>query len=45
MKNENICLISTVSDGIAVVDQADTVTWLSNTRFDTWIGLSCADRL
>lgn len=43
MKNENICLISTVSDGIAVVDQADTVTWLSNTRFDTWIGLSCAD--
>ena len=43
MKNDNICVFSTLNDGIAVVDQGDTVTWISNTKFYTWIGVSCED--
>ena len=43
MKNDNICVFSTLNDGLAVVDQGDTVTWISNTRFSTWIGVSCED--
>lgn len=43
LKNDNICVFSTLNDGLAVVDQGDTVTWLSNSRFNTWIGLSCED--
>ena len=43
MKNDNICLFSTLNDGLAVVDQGDTVTWISNTRFSTWVGVSCED--
>lgn len=43
MKNDNICVFSTLNDGLAVVDQGDTVTWISNTRFSTWVGVSCED--
>lgn len=43
MKNDNICVFSTLNDGLAVIDQGDTVTWISNTRFSTWIGVSCED--
>jgi len=43
MKNENICVISTLNDGLAVIDQADKLTWITNTRYNTWIGISCED--
>ena len=43
MKNENICVVATLNDGIAVIDQADTVTWISNSRYHTWIGVGCED--
>jgi len=43
LKNKNICVISTLNDGLAVVDQADTVTWISNSKFHTWIGIGCED--
>ena len=43
MISENICVISSLNDGIAVVDQSDQVTWISNTRFHTWVGISCED--
>lgn len=43
MKNENICVVASVNDGLAVIDQGDTVTWISNTRYKTWIGVACED--
>lgn len=43
LKNKNICVLGTLNDGIAVIDQADTVTWISNTRFHTWVGIGCED--
>ena len=43
LKNKNICVLGTLNDGIAVIDQADTVTWISNSRYHTWIGIGCED--
>ena len=43
MKNENICLVATLNDGIAIIDQADSITWIPNTRFHTWVGIGCED--
>ena len=28
---------------LLVIDQADTVTWISNSRFHTWVGIGCED--
>ena len=43
MKNDNICVATTLNDGIAVIDQEDRVTWLTNSRFHTWVGVGCED--
>jgi WD40 repeat protein len=43
MKNDNICVVATVNDGLAVIDQGDTVTWISSTFGNTWIGVACED--
>jgi len=43
MRNENICVFTTLNDGIAVVDQADTISWITNTKFHTWLGVGCED--
>ena len=43
MKNENICVAVTLNDGIAIIDQADKVTWLDNSRYHTWVGVGCED--
>ncbi len=43
LKNENICVVASLNDGLAVIDQSDAVTWITNTRFHTWIGVGCED--
>ena len=43
LKNKNICVLGTLNDGIAVIDQSDEVTWISNSRFHTWVGIGCED--
>lgn len=43
MKNENICVATTLNDGIAVIDQEDRVTWLTGSKFHTWVGVGCED--
>lgn len=43
LKNKNICVIGTLNDGLAIIDQADRVSWISNTRFHTWVGIGCED--
>jgi WD40 repeat protein len=39
----NICFVTTLSDGIAVISQDHEVTWLAGTNQETWIGIDCAD--
>tara|TARA_B100000242_G_C43044582_1_gene487472 strand:+ start:1092 stop:2258 length:1167 start_codon:yes stop_codon:yes gene_type:complete len=43
MRNENICVFTTLDDGIAVVDQGDRISWITNTKFHTWLGVGCED--
>ena len=43
LKNKNICVLGTLNDGIAVIDQSDKVTWISNSKFHTWVGIGCED--
>tara|TARA_B100000925_G_scaffold291671_1_gene280682 strand:- start:1640 stop:2782 length:1143 start_codon:yes stop_codon:yes gene_type:complete len=43
LKNKNVCLIGTLNDGVATVDQADSVKWIANSRSHTWVGISCED--
>jgi len=40
---QNICVVSTLDDGIAVVDRTREVTWLDGTSKYTWIGVDCSD--
>ena len=39
LKNKNICVVGTVNDGVAIIDQADSVSWVTNSRKYTWMEL------
>ncbi len=43
LKNKNICIIGTLNDGVAIIDQSDSINWVSNSRSHTWVGISCED--
>ena len=43
LRNKNICVAGTLNDGVAIIDQADAVTWLPNSRYHTWVGIGCED--
>jgi len=42
-RQENICIVATLADGLAVIDQTHEVTYLTGTSSSTWIGVDCAD--
>ena len=42
---QNICLVTTLDDGIAVIDRTREVTWIDGTSSDTWVAVDCADPL
>ncbi|DAC32175.1 MAG TPA: WD40 repeat domain-containing protein [Candidatus Poseidoniales archaeon] len=42
-RQENICIVATLSNGLAVISQTHEVTYLSGTSPQTWIGVDCAD--
>lgn len=41
--NYEICVVSSLSNGIGVISQSHQVTWISGTKTDTWIDVDCAD--
>jgi hypothetical protein len=41
--NQNVCVVTTLNDGMAVISTNDQVTFLSGTSGNTWIGVDCAD--
>tara|TARA_B100001769_G_scaffold272870_1_gene268000 strand:- start:1780 stop:2952 length:1173 start_codon:yes stop_codon:yes gene_type:complete len=43
LRNKNICVAGSLNDGVAIIDQADAVTWLPNSRYHTWVGIGCED--
>ena len=42
-RNQNVCVVTTLSDGIAVLSSNHQLTFLSGTAGETWIGVDCAD--
>ena len=42
-RDYNICFASSLSDGVAVIDQGFELTWLANTDGETWVAVDCAD--
>jgi hypothetical protein len=42
-RNENICVVATLNDGLAVLSTNHQLTFLSGTGGETWIGVDCAD--
>ena len=42
-KNYDMCVVSTLSDGLGVIGQTHNISWLSGTKTDTWIDVDCPD--
>jgi len=41
--SHSICLVTSYSDGIAVIDQDHSVTWISETSENAWVAAICPD--
>ncbi len=42
-RNIDICVMSTLQDGLAIISPTHNLTWLSGTSSHTWIDVDCAD--
>ena len=42
-RTNNICVVVTLNDGIAVIGKDHHVTWMGNTNSETWMAVDCAD--
>ena len=40
---QNICVVSSLNDGLAVLDRTREITWLDGTSSDTWVAADCSD--
>jgi hypothetical protein len=38
---QNICVLTTLEDGIGVIDRTRELTWISGTSSQTWMGIDC----
>jgi len=41
---QNLCVVSSLNDGLAVIDRTREITWLDGTSDDTWVAVDCPDR-
>ena len=41
-RNYNVCFMSTVDEGLAVIDEGHALGWLTQTAALTWVGVDCA---
>lgn len=41
-RNYNVCFMSTVDEGLAVIDEGHALGWLTQTADMTWVGVDCA---
>ena len=40
---QNICVVSSLNDGLAVIDRTREITWLDGTSDKTWVAVDCPD--
>ena len=41
-RNYNVCVMATVDEGMAIIDEGRAVGWLTQTAAQTWVGVDCA---
>ena len=41
-RNYNVCVIASVDEGMAVIDEGHSIAWLPQTASKTWVGVDCA---
>lgn len=41
-RNYNVCVLASVDEGMAVIDEAHAVGWLAQTASETWVGVDCS---
>tara|TARA_B100000927_G_scaffold114602_1_gene92739 strand:- start:1116 stop:2312 length:1197 start_codon:yes stop_codon:yes gene_type:complete len=41
--NYDLCVVSSISNGLGVIGPTHNVTWISGTKTDTWIDVDCPD--
>lgn len=41
-RNYNVCVMATVDEGMAIIDEGHAVGWLTQTAAQTWVGVDCA---
>ena len=44
-RNRNVCILSTVDEGLAVIDKGHALAWLTQTAALTWVGVDCASSI
>jgi WD40 repeat protein len=42
-RNQNICVVATLTDGLAVLSSNHEMTYLPGTAAQTWVGVDCAE--
>jgi len=42
-KNYDLCVVSSLADGLGVIGRTHNLSWISGTKTDTWIDVDCAD--
>jgi WD40 repeat protein len=42
-KSQNICVVASLNNGLAVVEKNDDVTWIARSKSHTWVGVACED--
>ncbi len=43
LPNDNICVVTSLNDGIAIIDQGDSVSWIADSSSHTWMGVGCEE--
>ncbi len=43
--NYNVCILSSLEEGMAVIDEAHAIAWLPQTAAQTWVGVECSSAI
>lgn len=44
-RNYNVCFMTTIEEGIAVIDEGHAMAWMTQTAAQTWVGVDCASSI
>ena len=44
-RNYNVCILTSLEEGMAVIDEGHAIAWLSQTAAQTWVGVDCSSAI